>query len=124
MSLFNQVANDSPPPPPSPEKLAEQVAENIKNISLQAVQQFANAMNTAMVMLWENQVPNVSAAMIIEKLGTDAVELFSQHAAARAFLIERIPALESKLKTKPDWAVVTFEVVSGQPTGRASVAIK
>lgn len=124
MSLFNQIANDSPPPPPSPEKLAEQIAENIKSVSLQAVQQFANAMNAAMVMLWENQVPNVSAAMIVEKLGTDAVELFSQHAAARAFLIERIPALESKLKAKPDWATVTFEVVSGQPTGRASVAVK
>lgn len=126
MSFFAQIV-DPVQTEPSPDELAERIANEVKNVGLHGVSELINSLNTAMQLIWKNQVPNVTAEMIVEKLGTDAAELFAQHAATLTFLTEQIPVLAPKLVTLEKiapWAKVDFEVVANHPTGRVIVTKK
>lgn len=124
MSLFAQLAEKPAAPVLTPKERAKQIADQVIAQSLQATAAYIDNMNALMRAVWNNQEPNITAALIVEGMGNKAAELFAGHAAVSACLIGQTPALEAVIDKAPNWANIEFEVVSGQPTGKVIVTLK
>ena len=124
MGIFAEVFKPQNEKQPTPDEVAQKVADEILLGAQQNLAQFVVNANQLMQKLWANQLPNITASMIAEKLGLKGVALFSAHANISDAIIKEDPDLAEFVIPVPEWAKIEYELVDGVPTGRVIISKK